>query len=121
MLPAAHRMRRRTDFAAAIRGGRRAGRPTLVLHLNRPAGDAPAPSPALVGFVVSKAVGPATVRNQVKRRLRALVRERLDRLPAGTVVAVRALPASAQASFQDLGRDLDAALERLAPDARVRR
>jgi len=64
--------------------------------------------------VVSKAVGNAVDRNRVKRRLRAQVAERLDRLPAGSVVAVRALPAAGSASSLLLGRDLDRALDRLA-------
>ncbi len=38
-------------------------------------------SPTRAGFVVSKAVGGAVVRNKVKRRLRHLMRERVDQLP----------------------------------------
>lgn len=53
------------------------------------------------------------VRNRVKRRLRHLVRERLTRLPAGSLVVVRALPGSGDAGPEDLARDLDAALLRL--------
>ena len=45
--------------------------------------------PALVGFVVSKAVGPAVVRNRVKRRLRPAVRARLDDLPGLAVRRAR--------------------------------
>jgi len=126
MLPAAHRMRRRQDFAAAIRGGRRAGRATMVLHLRTPSSTPSDEDPALVGLVVSRAVGPAVTRNLVKRRLRTLVRQRRDRLPPGTLLAVRALPASADAAFDDLARDLDAALARLglepsfAPEAAAR-
>lgn len=70
-------------------------------------------SPARVGFVVSKAVGPAVIRNRVKRRLRHLARERLKSLPGSAVLVVRALPSAADASYDDLGRDLDAALERI--------
>ncbi|MEU4751494.1 ribonuclease P protein component, partial [Micromonospora tulbaghiae] len=62
------------------------------------------------GFVVSKAVGGAVVRNKVRRRLRHLVRERLAELPAGTTLVVRALPAAADATYTRLGADLDAAL-----------
>ncbi|SBV28889.1 ribonuclease P protein component [Micromonospora krabiensis] len=62
------------------------------------------------GFVVSKAVGPAVVRNRVRRRLRHLVRERLAGLPAGSTLVVRALPAAADASYARLAADLDAAL-----------
>jgi ribonuclease P protein component len=62
------------------------------------------------GFIVSKAVGGAVVRNRVRRRLRHLMRERLDSLPAGTDVVVRALPSSGSRSFAELGADLDSAL-----------
>jgi ribonuclease P protein component len=78
-----------------------------------PATPAPAGEitvPARAGFVVSKAVGGAVVRNKVRRRLRHLVRERLDQLPAGAVVVVRALPPAATATYPQLGVDLDAAL-----------
>jgi ribonuclease P protein component len=77
--------------------------------------------PARAGFVVSKAVGPAVVRNRVKRRLRHLVAARLDRLPEGAVLVVRALPPAAGATGADLARDLDSALARLALPAEARR
>lgn len=48
------------------------------------------------------------VRNRVKRRLRHLTRSRLERLPAGALVVVRANPAAATAS--SLESDLDSAL-----------
>ena len=108
MLAAAQRLRRSTDFAAAIRGGRRAGRGTVVVHLflEEPAQA----STARAGFVVSKAVGNAVVRNRVRRRLRHLVRPLLAGLPDGAILVVRALPAAASASFAALGTDLDGAL-----------
>ncbi len=66
-----------------------------------------------MGFVVSKAVGPAVTRNLVKRRLRDLTRERLPSLPGSAVLVVRALPPAATASYDALGTDLDHALERV--------
>ena len=66
--------------------------------------------PARAGFVVSKAVGNAVVRNLVKRRLRHLIRPHLADLPPASMIVVRALPASATARYEDLGRDLEAAL-----------
>ena len=39
---------------------------------------------ALVGFVVPKTVGTAVMRNQVKRRLRGLMRDRVGELPDGS-------------------------------------
>ncbi|SCG37777.1 ribonuclease P protein component [Micromonospora siamensis] len=67
-------------------------------------------APTRAGFVVSKAVGPAVVRNKVRRRLRHLVRERLAGLPAGTTLVVRAQPSAAGTSYARLGTDLDAAI-----------
>jgi ribonuclease P protein component len=66
-----------------------------------------------VGFVVSRAIGNAVTRNRVKRRLRHLVRDRLAWLPSEGALVVRALPATAGASYAGLGRDLDTALTRL--------
>jgi ribonuclease P protein component len=71
------------------------------------------PAPSRAGFIVSKAVGNAVVRNLVVRRLRHLVRERLPGLPDGSRLVVRALPSAAVRSFDMLGRDLDDALRRL--------
>jgi ribonuclease P protein component len=53
----------------------------------------------------------------VRRRLRHLVRERLGDLPQGGVVVVRALPASAGASYDELRADLARCLERVLPGA----
>jgi ribonuclease P protein component len=116
VLHTSHRLRRSADFARAIRRGRRAGRETVVVHLlvTDPLSD----QPARVGFVVSRAVGPAVTRNRVKRRLRHVMRDRLDQLGAGTTCVVRALPAAADADFHRLQRDVDDALAGLATGAR---
>lgn len=109
MLPARHRLRRRADFRAAARGGRRAGRHLLVVHVYR----SDTILPPKVGFVVGRSVGSAVVRNTVRRRLRHIIKERLGNVPTGAVVIVRALPMSASASSAELGAELDALLERL--------
>ncbi len=70
--------------------------------------------PPRVGFVVGRAVGASVVRHRVTRRLRALTAARLDRLPVGSGLVVRALPGAAAATSAELGADLDAALDRLA-------
>ncbi|HEY8721551.1 ribonuclease P protein component [Pengzhenrongella sp.] len=107
MLPARHRMRRPADFERAVRRGARCGRQSLVVHLGC---DPVVPGPVVVGFVVSKAVGNAVVRNRVKRRLRAVVSHRIDQLPDGGRLVVRALPGSGDLDSTVLGRDFDAAL-----------
>ncbi|WP_062346976.1 MULTISPECIES: ribonuclease P protein component [Herbidospora] len=109
MLPPASRMRKGEEFAEAIRRGRRAGRPSLVVHFTAVEAD----ETPIVGFVVSKAVGDAVTRNRVKRRLRHLMRARLHLLPRGSLLVVRANPPAASARSEHLAADLDVALQRL--------
>ena len=105
MLPRQHRLRRSEDFSDVVRRGCRVGRGRAVVHL-QVSGSAP----PVVGFVVSKAVGGAVVRNRVGRRLREVVRALLPQLPPGTRVVVRALPPAAAATSGDLARDVERAL-----------
>jgi ribonuclease P protein component len=74
------------------------------------------PSGARAGFVVGKAVGNAVVRHRVTRRLRAVVREELHRLPPTADLVVRARPEAAAASSAALHADLSAGLDRLLAD-----
>ena len=111
MLPTAHRLTDSGTFHQVVRTGRKAGSRTLVVHLAGSA--APGRTAPTVGFVVSKAVGSAVVRNRVKRRLRHLAREHLASLPGSAVLVVRALPPAAHASYADLRSDLGRCLGRL--------
>ena len=87
----------------------------MVVHANST--DARAGQPPRVGFVVSKAVGNAVVRNRTKRVLRALMSARIRQLPDGVDVVVRAnadLPGSPHAVLaQDLDRLLATVLRRV--------
>ncbi|WP_203337633.1 ribonuclease P protein component [Nocardioides limicola] len=112
MLPRAHRVVSGDDFSFAVRRGQRAGTDSLVAHVAAGGASPSALEPARIGFVVSRAVGGSVVRNRVKRRLRHLVASRLAVLPAGIVVVIRALPASAAMSSEQLAGDLDSALDR---------
>ena len=84
-----------------------------MLHLVTTGPSAEGGSPARIGLVVSRAVDNAVHRNQVKRRLRHLLRERLAGLPAGATLVVRALPPAATATSAELGGELDRGLSRL--------
>lgn len=70
-------------------------------------------SPALVGVVVPKKQVPlATRRNRVKRRVRALMAQRIGSLEPGARVVVRGLAGADGADSSTLGRDLDRLLSR---------
>src|ERR1700712_3330559 len=74
-----------------MRRGRKAGRRLLSVHALVDDGASRA------GFVVGRSVGGSVERHRVTRRLRHLLADRLDYLPAGTALVVRAHPAAAGA------------------------
>jgi ribonuclease P protein component len=115
VLPQQSRMRRPEDFRRVLRTGRRAGGSVVAGYLLLVGSDGPVRSgdPAKVGFIVSRAVGSAVVRNRVKRRLRELMRRRVASLPGGCMLVLRAYPAAASARQEDLAADLDLVIGRL--------
>jgi ribonuclease P protein component len=118
VLPAPARLRQRAEFTATVQRGRRGRSSLLSVHLDR----APVAAPSRAGFIVSRAVGGAVVRNQVARRLRHLIAPRLDQLPSSSRVVVRAFPTAATATSAQLAAALDQALaqaQRPVPDPQV--
>lgn len=117
MLSARNRMRRSEDFSVTLRRGARGAARRLVVHLDA---DLTEGDP-LVGFAVSRAVGSSVTRNRVQRRLRHLARDVVTTLPEGSRVVVRALPAAAGASYEELREDLGRALAHAGKRASGRR
>jgi ribonuclease P protein component len=113
VLPGQTRMRSSDEFRRTLRSGRRAGGSVVSGALLLPVGPVPNDALPKVGFVVSRAVGSAVVRNRVKRRLRELMRRRIAWLPGGSLLVVRAHPAAAGARQADLVADLDLVIGRL--------
>lgn len=73
-----------------------------------------ATAPPRFGFIVSKQVGTAVVRNTVRRRLKAVCAEALDSVRPGTDVVIRALPSSATAAYSELRAEISRCLARSA-------
>lgn len=97
MLPRPMRLNHPEDFSAARQRGKRWHDPLLVLNVlpdglphNR------------FGFVVSRQVGKAAVRNLLKRRLRAASRFWLPQLLTGYDVVIIVRPAASGASYREL-------------------
>lgn len=100
-LPASRRLRLSRDFAR-VRAEGRTVRGTLLMLGSLPAVEAAA---FRVGFVTSKRLGGAVVRNRVRRRLREIVRRHQGSLPSGIWLVVIARPAAARADFAALERE----------------
>lgn len=130
VLPARYRMSSSRDFAAAVKGGRRVGRRSIVVHVAMTTDPSPVPAseggPGLVvsaadpvtpaprvGLVVSKAVGNAVIRHAVARRLRAAVASVAGELDDGALVVVRALRAAADDDANELTAQLRSGLMKL--------
>lgn len=82
----------------------------MVAHLQVTDGSGGSTKPR-VGFVVGRGVGNAVVRNQVRRRLRHLLSDRVPQLPAASLLVVRATPVASERSWAQLAVDVDDALE----------
>ncbi|MGM1029209.1 MAG: ribonuclease P protein component [Actinomycetota bacterium] len=104
MLAKANRIMRGDDFRRVVRTGRRAGGPLAVVHCAKPEAAV-----SRFGFIVSKQVGNAVVRNRVKRRLSEIVRAELDAIDTADIV-IRALPPAGQADFATLKAGISALL-----------
>lgn len=72
----------------------------------------PASEPPRVAYAVGRTLGPAVVRNRVRRRLRAAVLEHRDRLEPGHGYLLRARTGAAGASYGELTTAVGALLAR---------
>ncbi|MHB8342560.1 MAG: ribonuclease P protein component [Mycobacteriales bacterium] len=114
MLPAGARLRSGREIATVVRGGvvgRGPSGVTVTLRLEPGA-------PSRAAFAVPKQVGSAVTRNQVRRRLRHLLRAEWATLPSGAQLVVRADPMAAAQSSRALGVGLRRALDAAIPRAR---
>lgn len=70
------------------------------------------------GLVVSKAVGDSVTRHRVSRRLRHIAATLVEEVESDLLVVIRANPASAAATTEDLERDLRKGLAAASERAR---
>jgi ribonuclease P protein component len=102
------------DYRQVVRRGTRCGGPRLIVSLL----GSDTTRPQRFGFIISKQVGTAVVRNTVRRRLKAICADLRHVIPEGTDIVIRALPASAAAEFGDLRGDMERCVRRLVPVTR---
>jgi ribonuclease P protein component len=108
--PKAVRLRRRREFLALQRIGRRRHTPSFVI-LQAPS----ATGTSRLGVTVSARVGNAVVRNRVKRLVREVFRTKRHALPALLDIVVIGKPDSANITHAHAATELERALG-VAPD-----
>ena len=106
----ANRLSRSRDFDAVHRRGRSVSSRFLVLYwLTQEESAEPR-----IGFAVPRAAGGAVERNRIKRRLREVWRERLERVPPGHDYVLIVRPGLVEAAetngFEWLGERVDEVL-----------
>ena len=101
--PKAARIRRRREFLALGRKGRRRHTAHFVVI------SQPRRGPSRLGITVSRKVGGSVERNRVKRRVREIFRRDPERLAAGHDVVVIAKAGAPLLSVQEIAGELRAA------------
>jgi ribonuclease P protein component len=67
--------------------------------------------PPCVAYAIGRKTGNAVVRNRLRRRLRAVVRDHADRFSPGYAYLIGAAPGAAEATSRDLDRAVRALLD----------
>ena len=110
-----NRLSRSRDFDAVYRQGRSTSTRFLVLYWFEREEDLWEPR---LGLAVPRAAGNAVARNRIKRQLREVWRERLDRVPEGrdyVLIAKPGLPEAVTANgFEWLAERVDEVLTKAA-------
>jgi len=108
-MPLLPTLRRRADFEAIARDGSARSTPLLVLRWVRTER-----AETRIGLSTPRTLGGSVQRNRVRRRLREILRRRLESIGPGWDLLLIARPAAGQATFADLDGALDTLLRRAA-------
>lgn len=107
MLAKGHRINQGRDFRNIYKNGKRIpGRYILVFF--RPGEE----ETSRIGFVVSKKVGNAVIRNRAKRRLRSLLHDIMPGINRPYDIVINARPSIKASSTEELQQDIMQALKR---------
>ena len=120
-----HRVTRGDDYRRVVRTGNRVGGAFCITYAVSRSSEAPTDeaisteshdrdSAARFGYIVSKSVGNAVVRNRVRRRMKSVTEDLIHNGITGIDIVFRALPAAADASFSELQREMRKSVSRLS-------
>ncbi|HWI30244.1 MAG TPA: ribonuclease P protein component [Microbacterium sp.] len=110
MLSRPNRITRGADYKTVVRRGARCAGAHTVTYV-KSSDETRVPR---FGFIVSKQVGSAVVRNTVRRRLKAVCSAELTGVRAGSDIVIRALPSAATADYAALHAEVARCLARRA-------
>jgi len=102
--PKAARLRRRREYLALGRTGRRSQTAHFIVIAH------PRDGTTRLGVTVSRKVGGAVTRNRVKRRVREVFRQHPQRLLANHDLLVIAKPGAGDVGLREVARELTAAI-----------
>lgn len=117
MLARRHRVTSGSDYRRISRRGRRAGAPGLVVFAELCEDES---APTRFGFIITKRVGVAVVRNTMRRRLKAICYALLPIVPTGLSVVIRVFPDATELSYGQLETRVRSAVLKAAEAAGVR-
>lgn len=109
MLNKVNRLNKTRDFDRAFKGGKSAyGKQIGIKAIANKVGK------SRFGIVVStKVAKKATDRNQLKRRIREILRLNVDKIKAGHDIMIIALPGTSEAKYQELEKEIEGGLNKL--------
>ena len=105
------RLRRHADYGLVYGASRKHGSASLSFFYRQQVGAAAEPRPPRFGITVPRALGPAVLRNRIKRRLRIVARAVVHMLPPATDVVLHPRPGVATMPFAALEAELEAVFQ----------
>ena len=124
-IPREHRLRKHAEFELVYKSGRRHFSPILTaFYLLRQdeeseSGSVGRSEEPRIGITVGRALGKATARNRIKRRVRAAVTQNLERIKRPVDVVINPKKVAQEIDFQQLcaevARAFDTIQEKAAP------
>ena len=106
----ASRLRKHADYGLVYNASRKHRSRTLsFFYRERPGESAPR-----FGLTTPRALGPAVLRNRIKRRLRAIAHPRMHLLPPGTDLILHPRPEAATLAFSALVSEIETVFRTVA-------
>lgn len=111
-----HRVTRGEDYRRIVRTGNRVGGAFCITYaVSRASSDENEQNqaevvPARFGYIISKAVGNAVMRNLVRRRMKSVSQSMIHNGVSDVDIVFRALPAAATATFSELRQGMQKAV-----------